>query len=111
MSDNFWKLNVLKDFELPKEETINFHKNYSDALSESKEKIRLNKCLICEKLDKKFCNSHSIPRECLQQIAKNGKVRNFNGIIEVPALDEESGLNSTGTFRLICRDCDNLVFK
>lgn len=111
MSDNFWKLNVLKDFELPKEETINFHKNYSDVLSESKEKIKPNKCLICDQINKKFCNSHSIPRECLEQIAKNGKVRNFNGIIEVPALDEENGLNSTGTFRLICRDCDNLVFK
>ena len=111
MTNNFLKLNILKDFQLSKEDTINFHKNYSDVQSEIKQKVKPCECLLCSSSNKPFCNSHSIPRECLTQIAKDGKVKNFNGIIEVPALDEEQGLNSTGTFRLICRECDNLVFK
>lgn len=111
MDNKFLKLNILKDLQLSKEDTIIFHRNYSNSQSETKQKVKPCKCLICDSSNKPFCNSHSIPRECLAQISKEGKVKNINGIVEIPALEGEQGLNSTGTFKLICRDCDNRVFK
>lgn len=68
-------------------------------------------CLLCGKDVKGFCNSHSIPAFCLKNIATDGKLYTFNSIIEVEILPSESGVNKSGVFYAVCRDCDSSFFQ
>lgn len=96
---------------LPKEQNINFHKALSMGESFAKKNVRPNNCLICNSSKNLFCNSHSVPARCLRAIAINGDVKVFNGLVKIPAVDDDKGVNEAGTFKLICRECDNKVFK
>ncbi len=96
---------------LTKEQNINFHKALSMGESFAKKNIRPNNCLICNSSKNSFCNSHSVPARCLRAIAINGEVKSFNGLVKIPAVDGDKGVNEAGTFRLICRKCDDEVFK
>lgn len=96
---------------LPKEQNINFHKALSMGESFAKKNVRPNNCLICNSSKNPFCNSHSVPARCLRAIAINGDVKVFNGLVKIPAIDDDKGVNEAGTFRLICRECDDKVFK
>lgn len=96
---------------LPKEQNINFHKALSMGESFAKKNVRPNNCLICNSSKNPFCNSHSVPARCLRAIAINGDVKVFNGLVKIPAVDDDKGVNEAGTFKLICRECDNKVFK
>lgn len=96
---------------LTKEENINFHKALSMGESFAKKTVRPHNCLICNSSKNPFCNSHSVPARCLRAIAKNGYVKVFNGLVKIPAIDDDKGVNEAGTFRLICRECDEKVFK
>ncbi len=96
---------------LPKEQNINFHKALSMGESFAKKNVRPNNCLICNSSKNPFCNSHSVPARCLRAIAINGDVKVFNGLVKIPAVDDDKGVNEAGTFRLICRDCDEKIFK
>ena len=68
-------------------------------------------CLLCGKDVNGFCNSHSIPAFCLKNIATDGKLYTSNSIIEVETLPSESGLNKSGVFYAVCRDCDSSFFQ
>lgn len=99
------------DNNLTDEQKINFHKALSMGESYAKKFTRPQSCLICNSTETQFCNSHSVPARCLRAIAKNGHVKVFNGLIKIPAIDDDKGINEAGTFRLICRECDEKVFK
>lgn len=96
---------------LTKEENINFHKALSMGESFAKKTVRPKNCLLCNSTKNPFCNSHSVPARCLRAIAINGDVKVFNGLVKIPAIDDDKGVNEAGTFKLICRECDNKVFK
>lgn len=68
------------------------------------------KCFYCGK-SIASCNSHFVPKSYLQNIASNGEVFLANRAIKFEGLEDRAGLNSAGTFHLICRNCDNTIFK
>lgn len=69
------------------------------------------KCLLCGKNINGFCNSHSVPRMILQQIADQGWVLKTDVSIN-PSKETERGygLKRAGTFHLICSECDKKCF-
>ena len=69
------------------------------------------KCILCGQNKTSFCNSHSVPRMCLKNIAVNGKVLQANGLIGADVIDMEKGINNSGTFHFICNECDNKAFQ
>ena len=83
----------------------------NDIQRKAQENSKLDHCLICKKKITSFCNSHSLPQFVLKNIASNGMIYNSNIFFELSVLKNEKGLNNSGTFKRICRDCDNNVFK
>lgn len=93
-------------------DNVEINKGMSRIMREAKNQAKPHCCLICEKEQTSFCNSHTVPAFCLRNIQKNGKVFTCNSIVKYPFyLKKESGINDAGTFRLICRECDNNVFQ
>ncbi len=88
-----------------------YNKKINDILKNARQNARLNKCYFCGKQTEGFCNSHSVPAFCLRNISENGDVMSINSLIDNPLLKKESGVNSAGTFKLICRDCDSKIFS
>ncbi len=93
------------------ENKVEFKKTLSKLSSDSRKDSKPDRCLYCSKLTTQFCNSHSIPASFLRNISVNGKCYINNEIIDLPLLDTEKGVNNSGTFHLICRECDNIIFK
>lgn len=83
---------------------------YSNIMKPLKAKAKLSNCFYCNLKSDGFCNSHSVPKCFLKNIAINGKMYFSNTLINLPFLGQETGLNETGTFHLICRDCDSKIF-
>ncbi len=102
---DFAKIDISSDLRNEVSKTINHVKR------ESRNAVKPSQCILCSKEKTSFCNSHSIPRFCLKSISVDGKVLTLNSLIEMGFLSEESGVNSTGTFKLVCRECDNSFFK
>ncbi len=79
--------------------------------------IKGEKCYICGKKCTSFCDSHSIPKFILKNIAESGHVylptATKNQDIEVLKKIYKSfpGINEAQLFKNICRDCDNKVFN
>lgn len=84
---------------------------FSKLLKECRTKAKNNNCYVCKKTCNSFCNSHSIPAFCLKNITKEGKLNHFSTFIENPVIKPQKGLNNSGTFNLICRECDSTIFK
>ncbi len=93
-----------------KEKTIEFNKLFSGLEHQAKKQaFGEKKCFICGK-EVRFCNSHSLPRFVLKHIAQSGMVANSMCMAENTILAAETGINNTGTFYLICADCDSREF-
>lgn len=90
--------------------TIPFRKFQSQLLSKSRKDSKLKKCFYCGCETTKFCNSHTLPAFILRNIALDGKLYTVNKVLDCPLFEKESGINSSGTFQLICRDCDSKIF-
>lgn len=90
---------------------IPFNKLYSKILEQSRNDSKQNKCVFCKKEITGYCKSHSIPQTFLKNISVNGKVYSGNQIIEMPLGKKEKGLRNSGTFHIICNNCDNTVFQ
>lgn len=89
---------------------IPINKTTSRILKEARAAAKGSTCYLCGKKCESFCNSHSIPQFTLESIAENGKlVETLQG--ELPLIKNTIGLNKTGTFNLICDDCDNTAFQ
>ena len=109
--DPFTKMMSLKtDFSALGDQKITVNKAASRINRKARERAKTETCCVCGKACTSFCNSHSIPQFSLQYIAERGKVAQvLQG--EVPMMGDDTGLNSAGTFRLICRDCDSSIFQ
>lgn len=92
------------------EQIIDFRKIINDQIKNARKKSRHDKCLLCGKVGG-FCNSHTIPQFCLENIAWNGKLYSFNTLIDSDFLSKDSGINNAGTFHIICRTCDSKAFQ
>jgi len=91
---------------------IEINKTMSRIMREAKNRAKPSSCLICGKEQTSFCNSHTVPAFCLRNIEKDGKVCTCNSIVKYPFyIKSENGINEAGTFRLICRECDSVVFQ
>ncbi|EOA2489888.1 hypothetical protein ACOCGS_003115 [Vibrio cholerae] len=93
------------------ENKIEFSKKMSQIALVSRKSTKSGKCLYCQKQITSYCNSHSIPASFLQNIAKKGKLLTHGGLIDMPLLKADSGVNHAGTFHVICRDCDSKIFS
>ena len=75
---------------------------------------KLSYCVYCNKEASSFCNSHTIPKFILKKIDDSGMIYNSNlytllGLTNFVKI--ENGVNETGTFQIICRECDSKIFQ
>ena len=106
----------VEGIKISKEEEIALNKVMSKRMSELYSEIKKPTCICCGKAVSSFCNSHNVPRFCLESIAVNGKVSGLNAILGLPSMGQSigkptPGINESGTFRLICRECDSTIFQ
>lgn len=87
------------------------NKRFNEIIRRSHENSKLDYCLCCGKKVTSFCNSHSIPECILKNISNKGMLYTSNKLFEAPFVKNEKGLNNSGTFKRICRECDNNIFK
>lgn len=106
----FLKLEV-NSKNMDKEELISINKKMSKMKRTAQENAKLNKCYYCGKENIQLCNSHSIPQFALRNISTDGQLLYTNTLIKLPFEKEEKGINESGTFKIICRNCDSYIFK
>lgn len=95
---------------------IELNKKMSKAMAEIRREIKSGQCFYCGKSVDSYCNSHNIPRFCLKNIGSDGEVVGPNAILGLPKMGvsigkETLGINEAGTFSLICRECDSVIFQ
>lgn len=90
---------------------ISVAKKMGRFMREIQEESKPQNCILCGRTQTSFCNSHSIPRAILKNIAKAGMVCHANVLIGLPYINDEKGVANSGTFHYICNDCDNRFFK
>lgn len=97
---------------------IEINKEISKIKKEANQYTKGKNCVLCGKPCSSFCNSHTIPRFVIKNIAENGKV--YSPSMTMDYLDIKTRLNvfksnpgveKTLTFDSICRECDNAVFS
>lgn len=93
------------------EHIIEARKEYSKLSNLSRAQAKRGECIWCGKKITRFCNSHSIPQMVLENIDTDGKVDYFNTIVKIPLINEDKGIGEAGTFKLICKECDNRIFQ
>lgn len=98
-------------FDVPSNDRIKFNKYMSDLTRTAKNEVKPNHCLICGEEMPKFCNSHTIPRYCLKEIATEGKLLTTAALIGGNLLNAEVGINEAAVFKQVCRRCDTEYFK
>lgn len=98
-------------WELPDSKKIVLNKKYSEFLKDVSAKIKLDKCLLCNKPCTSFCNSHTIPRFIIEESSKNGECFYSNTFLKNPLLRIKLGTNNAITFHCICNECDKIWFK
>ena len=90
---------------------IETKKKVAKFLKEVRDESKPSRCIVCGRLQSSFCNSHSVPRMVLKNIAENGNVLQANALVGMEIIDTEKGVNNSGTFQFICRECDASLFK
>lgn len=90
---------------------IDARKKVGAFLKSIQQDSKPDKCILCGQEKTSFCNSHSVPRMYLKNIAVNGKVLQANGLVGADIIDVEKGINNSGTFHFICNECDSKVFQ
>lgn len=98
------------------EQEIELNKQFAKTMAKVRASLKTGTCYCCGKPITSYCNSHSIPRYCLENIGTNGEVSSPNAIYGLPRMGqvigkETPGINESGVFYLICRECDSTVFK
>lgn len=90
---------------------IELRKEYSRIMNKSKQQAKKSQCLWCGKKITRFCNSHSVPQCVLKNIDIDGKLDYFNAMLKNPMIKEDKGIAEAGTFKLLCNDCDGIIFQ
>lgn len=89
----------------------NYTEKYYNQIRKLSEKdFKREECIVCGKKTLGFCNSHSVPAFILRNIAENGYVYSTNKLTKY-CLKDNLGIKEAGTFRVICRECDNSLFR
>ncbi|OZV13472.1 hypothetical protein CIW83_02700 [Tissierella sp. P1] len=114
--DDITKMMNLSDFDdeetsIMEANNIEFKKTLGKLMGLSRKEAKSDSCFYCGKKVNSFCNSHSIPAMFLRNIAINGDLYNNNIMIKLPLIDDETGVNKTGTFHILCRECDSIIFR
>lgn len=109
MENNDFNFVRLASEQMSKDMEIRKNKMFSRLSSQAAENTKRNDCYYCGKGCTSFCNSHSIPSFALERIADKGKVFSFLDNSLNPS-KESRGIKNTGTFQIICNDCDSKVF-
>ena len=89
-------------------------KELNKILKEVRLEAKLDHCVYCNKKTSSFCKSHTIPKFILKKIDDKGMIYNSYFYTTLGLMDlikKEDGITEAGTFRLICRDCDNIIFE
>lgn len=94
-----------------KEDIIEAQKKISAELRRIRETSKPEKCILCGRNQTSYCNSHSVPAMVLRNIADGGKVLQSNRLVDFEILELEKGVNNSGTFHFICRECDSKYFQ
>lgn len=101
-------------FDIPEgTDKIAIRKKINSMLSEARKNAKPDKCILFGQNKSSFCNSHSVPQMSLREIASNGIVLHASAAIglDFEIIDLEKGVNSSGTFNYICRDCYGTFFQ
>lgn len=93
------------------ENVIAARKQFSKIMNKSKQQAKKGECLWCGKKISRFCNSHSVPQCILKNIDIDGKLDYFNSMVNIPLINSDKGINEAGTFKLLCRECDSIIFQ
>lgn len=110
MNNNDFTFIRLASNPISKDEEIRLSKMFSRLSSQAAKNTKRDRCYYCGKICSSFCNSHSIPTFALERIAENGKIFSFLDNSLNPS-KESRGIKNTGTFQIICNDCDSKVFQ
>ena len=99
-----------------KDEEIALNRRFTRLLHSAQAEIKDDTCFCCGKPTASFCDSHFVPKFCLENIGIGGRVTGYNAILNLPSMGvamgkQEPGIGEAGTFRIICRDCDNTIFQ
>lgn len=97
----------------PGVDIIEIRKQMNKMLFEAKKIAKPTKCILCGRQQTSFCNSHSVPQLVLRPIAQKGMVLHASAALgfNEELVDLEAGVNKSGTFNFICRNCDNSFFQ
>ena len=90
---------------------VELRKMSQKYMRQAQSETKSDHCLLCGKLVTSFCNSHSVPRFALKSIAENGEVVLASKLMGNEISENKSGVNKSGTFHLICGNCDNSFFQ
>jgi len=93
-----------------KNHSIWLHKNIKPRAKELEKQASKGQCYMCHAHCPSYCNSHSIPRFILKNLSKDGEYSSFAAVSNADFHKSKIGRNKAGTFRLICRRCDNTFF-
>lgn len=103
---------MAKLFDVPEgTDYIKVRKQMSKILSQTRRLAKPSTCILCGKDQTSFCNSHSVPKLSLNNIADNGKLLHASALMGVEIIDVEQGVNNSGTFHFICNYCDSTFFQ
>ena len=94
-----------------KDHLIEFSQISGRFRREAQEAAKPTRCKICGEEGTSFCRSHTIPKYCLREIAVDGKLLTFSGLLGTNLNKEETGIGDAGVFRIICKRCDTEFFK
>jgi len=89
---------------------IKIKKKISQVVKASRDESKLETCFICGLPKTSFCNSHSVPQMILRNISIDGLILQSNSLCGVEVIDVEKGIKNSGTFHLICGNCDSSLF-
>ncbi len=99
------------NFSMDDIDQVQLRKKYTRVIKKARERSKPDSCILCGKEKTSFCNSHSVPSMVLRNIAQDGKLLYVNSLIGFEMIDSEKGVNNSGTFHIICKDCDNTFFQ
>ena len=89
---------------------VEIRKLIKQMLYDSRNRARVSECRLCGQKTEGFCNSHTVPQFILKELAQNGKVLQASLFFGIEHVDIEKGISNSGTFHIICRNCDNSRF-
>lgn len=90
---------------------IAVRKKLSEIEKRAREEAKPECCILCGRKVSSFCNSHSVPRMVLKSITENGMLLHASAVVGIEFVNNENGINKSGTFHFICDDCDHTVFQ